>query len=139
MFETIEKLQPYFRSIRQVKTDISLDLQFPATWKFEDITKPYSSIKIKVQDKNDQFTLLSLMSVTTKTGYDVVFSCANEIITYNKEEEEKQKLFQQKVKELQELFKNESLEKLKEINLLDNYGQEITTRDGVVNEGDEER
>jgi hypothetical protein len=56
----------------------------------------------------------------------------------NKEEEEKQQLFQQKVKELQELFKKESLDKLKDINLLTDYGQEITTGYGLVDKGDEE-
>jgi hypothetical protein len=94
-------------------------------------------VAIKVQDKNEKFTLLSLVSTATQGGYDVVFACASEILKINKDEEEKQKLFQQKVKELQQLFKNESLDKLKEINLLDNYGQEDTTGDTVVGEGDE--
>ena len=67
-----------------------------------------------------------------------MFACSDEIFKYNKEEEEKQKLFHQKVKELQELFKTESLDKLKEINLTDNYGQEITTGIELVGQGDEE-
>ena len=65
----------------------------------------------------------------------MVFACANEIVNVNKEEEEKQRLFQQKVKELQELFKKESLDKLKEINLINNDGQEDTTSDGDIPEG----
>ena len=51
---------------------------------------------------------------------------------------EKQKLFQQKVKELQQLFKKESLDKLKDLNLLEEYGQEDTTGVGVVGQGDTE-
>ena len=47
-------------------------------------------------------------------------------------------MLQQKVNELQELFKNESLDRLKEINLTDNYGQEITTGIELVGQGDEE-
>ena len=108
------------------------------TWRYEDIIKPYRSIKIKIQDKNEKFTLLSLISNGTQDGYDVVFACALEILQINRDEEEKQKLFQQKVKELQELFKKESLEKLKDINLLNDYGQEITTSIGLVEEGDGE-
>mgnify|MGYP000677848789 CR=1 FL=1 len=46
--------------------------------------------------------------------------------------------FNQKVKELQELFKTESLDKLKEINLTDNYGQEITTGIELAGQGNEE-
>jgi hypothetical protein len=117
---------------------VSLDIKLPLTWRYEDIVKPYRSIKIKIQDKNEKFTLLSLISNGTQDGYDVVFACALEILQINRDEEEKQKLFQQKVKELQELFKKESLDKLKDINLLNDYGQEITTGIGLVEEGDRE-
>ena len=138
MFEVIKLLRPYFFSLREIDNNVSLDIKLPLNWKYDTITAPYRSIKTKVQDKNDKFHLLSLISTATKEGYDVVVSCANEIITINKEEEEKQRLFQQKVKELQELFQKESLSKLKDINLLNDYGQEITAGDGMVEEGDEE-
>ena len=138
MYEAIKSLRPHFHSLREVANNVSLDIKLPLTWKYEDIIKPYSTINVKVQDKNDKYNLLSLVSQATQEGYDVVFACANEIFKINREEEEKQKLFQQKVKELQELFKNESLDKLKEINLIDNYGQENTTGGGVVDKGDGE-
>ena len=108
------------------------------TWKYEEIIKPYRSVVIKIQDKNEKFTLMSLISTGTQDGYDVVFACALEILQINKDEEEKQKLFQEKVKELQTLFKKESLDKLKDINLLQDYGQEITTGIELVGQGDEE-
>ena len=138
MFDNIKKLRPYFHSLREIQDNVSLDIKLPLTWKYEDVVKPYSSIAIKVQDKNEKFNLISLISQSTQNGYDVVFACANEIVTKNKEEEEKQRLFQEKVKELQLLFQNESLEKLKDINLIRNHGQEITTSEGVVGEGDGE-
>lgn len=138
MFDNIKKLRPYFHSLREIQDNVSLDIKLPLTWKYEDVVKPYSSIAIKVQDKNEKFNLISLISQSTQNGYDVVFACANEIVTKNKEEEEKQRLFQEKVKELQLLFQNESLEKLKDINLIKNHGQEITTSEGVVGEGDGE-
>jgi hypothetical protein len=138
VYEAIKSLRPHFHSLREVSNNVSLDIKLPLTWKYEDIIKPYSTINVKIQDKNDKFNLVSLVSQSTQEGYDVVFACANEIFKINKDEEEKQKLFQQKVKELQELFKNESLDKLKEINLLDNYGQENTTGVTVVGQGVEE-
>ena len=113
-------------------------MKLPLTWKYDEVVKPYSSISIKVQDKNEKFNLISIIAQSTQNGYDVVFACANEIVNKNKEEEEKQRLFQQKVKELQHLFQNESLDKLKDINLMSNYGQEITTSEGVVGQGDGE-
>jgi len=138
VFEAIKSVRPYFHSLRELQDNVSLDIKLPLTWRYEDIIKPYSAITYKVQDKNEKFNLVSIISKATQTGYDVVFACSNEIIKINKEEEEKQKLFHQKVKELQELFKTETLDKLKEINLTDNYGQEITTRIELVGQGNEE-
>jgi hypothetical protein len=138
VFESIKSLRPHFHSLREVQNNVSLDIKIPLNWKYEDIAKPYRTITLKVQDKNDKFNLISFISQATQEGYDVVFACADEIFKFNKEEEEKQKLFHQKVKELQELFKTETLDKLKEINLIDNYGQEITTGIELVGQGDEE-
>lgn len=134
MFESIKSIRPHFHSLREIENNVSLDIKLPLSWKFDTIIKPYSTIKFKVQDKNDKFTLISLISNGTQEGYDVVFACANEIIKYNREEQEKQKLFQSKVKELEELFKKESLDKLKEITLVNN-GQETTTSERMVGEG----
>ena len=138
MFEEIKSLRPHFHSLREIQNNVSLDIKVPLSWKYEEIVKPYRTVSVKVQDKNDKFNLVSFISQATQEGYDVVFACADEIFKYNKEEEEKQKLFQEKVKELQKLFKTESLDKLKEINLIDNYGQEITTGTELVGQGDEE-
>ena len=138
MFESIKSLRPHFHSLREIEGNVSLDIKLPLNWKFEEIIKPYRSIKVKLQDKNEKYTLLSLVTNATQEGYDVIFACALEVLTQNKEEEEKQKLFQQKVKELQQLFQNEKLDKLKDINLLEDYGQEITTGTELVDEGDGE-
>ena len=138
MFESIKSLRPHFHSLREVQNNVSLDIKIPLNWRYEDISKPYRTVAIKVQDKNDKFNLVSFISQATQEGYDVVFACAEEIFKVNREEEQKQQLYLQKVKELQELFKKESLDKLKDINLLEDYGQEITTGDGVVEQGDGE-
>lgn len=139
MFESIKSLRPYFHSLREIETNVSLDIKLPLNWRMEDIVKPYRSLKLKIQDKNERYTLVSLIANATPEGYEVAFACALEIITLNKEEEEKQRLFQLKVKELQELFKKESLDKLKDINLLTEYGTGLETDGvGVVEEGDGE-
>ena len=90
MFENIKSLRPHFHSLREIEGNVSLDIKLPLTWKHEEIIKPYRSLKFKVQDKNEKFTLMSLISNGTQEGYDVAFACANEIFTFNKEEEEKQ-------------------------------------------------
>ena len=101
MFQNIKSLRPYFFSLREIEGNVSLDVRIPLTWKFDTIIAPYRSIKTKVQDKSEKFTLISLISNATQDGYDVVFACASEIVNVNKEDEEKRKLFQAKVKELE--------------------------------------
>lgn len=138
MFESIKNLRPHFFSLREIENNVSLDIKLPVMWKYEQIVAPYKSIKTKVQDKNDKFTLLSLISNATVDGYDVVFRCAIDVIETNKELEEKQRLLQSKIKELELLFQHESLDKLKEISFIDNVTepqQEPATRIKLVDEG----
>ena len=85
MFENIKSLRPHFHSLREIEGNVSLDIKLPLTWKHEEIIKPYRSLKFKVQDKNEKFTLMSLISNGTQEGYDVVFACASEIINHNKD------------------------------------------------------
>ncbi len=134
MFDNIRHLRPYFFSLREIDNNVSLDIKLPVTWKIESIISLYKSIKYKVQDKNEKFTLVSLISNATADGYDVVFSCAKEIITTNKEMEEKQKLLQQKIKELEVLFQHQSLDKLKDISFIEDVKQENTTGIRLVEE-----
>jgi hypothetical protein len=138
VFQNIKSLRPYFFSLREIEGNVSLDVRIPLTWKFDTIIAPYRSIKTKVQDKSEKFTLISLISNATQDGYDVVFACASEIVNVHKEDEEKRKLFQAKVKELENLFQKESLNKLKDLNFLEAYEQEDEISIGLVGEGDGE-
>lgn len=135
MFESIKSLRPYFHSLREIQNNVSLDIKLPVTWIVDDILKVYKNIATKVQDKNDKFILTSIVSSATQDGYDCVFAAALEVITVNKELEEKDRLFKEKVKELELLFKKESLNNLKQLSLYKD-GQESTTGDRLVEEGD---
>lgn len=140
MYENIIQLRPYFYSLREINNNVSLDIKIPVGWDYLEIIKEfYPNLEVKVQDKNEKVILLSIISViNSKDGYDTIFTCAYNVIKYNKEREEKEKLFEEKIKELHEIFKRESLEKLKNINFIQNYGQENTTGVGVVEQRDEE-
>lgn len=138
MYENIKLLRPYFHSVREIEANVSLDLKLPLTWKYENITEQYNTINIRMQDKNDKTTLLSLISPSTQEGYDNVLVCAREIIKSNLEEEEKQLLFLEKINELKLLFQNQSLDNLKKITLIGKEdGQEDSTGIGLVEEGNE--
>lgn len=136
MFDNIRFLRPYFFSLREIDNNVSLDIKLPVTWKFENIISQYKSMKYKIQDKSEKFTLVSLISNATADGYEIVFVCANEIIKINKEIEEKQRLLQSKIKELELLFQHETLDKLREISFIENAKQqEDTTSIRMVEEG----
>ena len=142
MYELISSLRPYFFSLREVSGNVSLDLRIPLNWRIEivqQIVSQYKSLQLKVQDKNDKSQLISVISTATQDGYDTARICAEEIIKYNIELEEKDRLFREKVKELELLFKKESLDKLKEINFIEeDHGQEDTTGTELALEGDGE-
>jgi hypothetical protein len=122
MYELISSLRPYFFSLREVEKNVSLDLRIPSKWRLENIqhiVSQYKSVAIKVQDKNDKVQLVSLIAVANEDGYDTGRTCALEIIKYNIELEQKEILFKEKVKELENLFKNESLDKLKDLTFIE--------------------
>lgn len=142
MYDLIASLRPYFFSLREISDNVSLDLRIPTTWKLENvqtIVAQYKSLQLKVQDKNDKSQLISIISVATADGYDTARICAEEIIKYNIELEEKERLFKEKVRELEVLFRHESLNKLKEIHFIpEDNGQENPTGDELALEGDGE-
>lgn len=128
IYKVIEKIRPYFYSLREIDGNVSLDMRFPLKWKHE-----YSDEKIKiiVQDKNDKVNLVSFVTPATPEGYDLVFSVAQSIIVYNKELEEKERLFQQKITELKGLFETESLDTLKDIQFIEEKPDEEINKDKI--------
>jgi hypothetical protein len=141
VYELISNLRPYFFSLREISDNVSLDLRLPLTWKLESvqgIVGQYKSLQLKVQDKNDKNQLVSIVSLATQDGYDTARICAEEIIKFNIELEEKDRLFREKVRELETLFRKESLDKLKEINFITENGQEDSTGNELALERDGE-
>jgi hypothetical protein len=117
VYNIIKSLRPYFFSLREVKENVSLDLKLPSQWEYEGLPRAKEDIPftIKLQEQKDTTTLISLISPASVEGYDVVFSYAKAIITFNKEKEEKSKLFSQTIEEIKTLFLSTPLDKLKEI------------------------
>ena len=141
MYELISSLRPYFFSLREIEKNVSLDIKIPGRWNIENvqhIAAQYKSVALKVQDKNDKNQLISIISLATEDGYQTVRTCASEIIKYNNELEEKDRLFREKVKELEALFRKEPLDKLKDITFIEEDEQENTERISLVGKRDEE-
>ncbi len=136
MFEIIKNLKPYFHSLREIKQNVSLDIKLPITWKYEKIVQVYKTITIKVQDKNDKHTLISIISTATEDGYDTTFNCAKEIIDKNIEEEKKRKLFDMKVKEMRSMFEEMDLNQLENLKIEGNVKETDEERIKLVEDGD---
>lgn len=138
MDNEIKKLRPFFYSIREVKGNALIDLLIPTVWKHDILN--IENVKVIEQDTNDVKKLVSIITNIRKENdtYNVIFDCANKIIKYNIEEEEKQRLFKEKMKELEDIFKNTDLDKLKQIKFTENEGQisMVGNPDGEGPEGD---
>jgi hypothetical protein len=140
VFDTIKSLQPYFFSLREIGTMgdnplVSLDIKIPISWKIDELPE---GVTMKIQDKNEITKLISFVSPNTKEGYDAVFTEGKKIIKVNLEEEEKIKLFNQKVEELKTLFLSSPLDKLKDISFDKKDGIRHSKSSGEIGLGDKE-
>ena len=135
LFEEFFILYPYLTSVRKLKTYLSFDMSFPNTWI---LPKKYINENHVVENETQSKTSrsLSFVSEFSQESVDAIIESIKSIIKYNKEREEKEKLFETKVMELKNLFDKENLGDLKELqfninqpklNDLENEGGEITT------------
>ena len=121
--ELIRALRPYFISIKEIEGQAGLYILIPKSWKYDMYQS--SNLQVKKQDGNEEHTLISIIS-KIKVGeetYENMFDVANKIVKYNFEQEEKERLFKEKMDELKEIFMNADLDKLKHIKFTQDEGQ----------------
>lgn len=104
-------LNPYFKSIRKLKDYLSFDLEIPKTWK---LPKKYVKEEQIVEFDNPSPTIRSISFVAKMDESEITNLISNikNIIDFNRELEEKEKLFQNKVNELKNFFEKENLQNL---------------------------
>lgn len=127
MYKEISELRPYFHSLREFNTDVSLDVKLPLLWEINPNIKEFPNVRLKEQDKNDKTKLISYITSNSLEGYDEVFSCVKSIVTLNLDRERKERLLEEKINELKKLFKEKDLnllESLKFEQLYDAKGRE---------------
>lgn len=112
LYKEFSSLFPYLQSVRKIENYLSFDISFPNSWK---LPKKYvEENKIVEQASNIQNErLFSYVCEITESGVEKVYQNLSSIIKYNKEREEKDKLFESKVEELKKLFEKQNLDKLK--------------------------
>ena len=140
VYNIIKSLKPHFFSLREIGGNVSLDIKLPVKWVYEGMleVKKELPFAIKVQDKKTEHTLVSLISPATVEGYEYVFKYAKKVISTNVEEEEKLKLFNEKMGELKELFLKSPLDKLRDLSFKETEDElPDTPGDGKIKLGDE--
>jgi hypothetical protein len=114
LYTEFSTLFPYLQSVRKLKNYLSFDLSIPNSWK---LPKKYvDEEKIMEQDsKIDGFRLISFVTEISEDAVEQNTENIQNIIKYNLEREEKDRLFQTKVSELKTIFEKQSLGKLKNL------------------------
>jgi len=142
LYKEFSILFPYLQSVRKIKTYLTFDVSFPNTWK---LPKKFVNEE-KVMEQTTTIPnerLFSFVSEITEEDVEKASGNIQNIIKYNLEREEKEKLFDSKVNELKMIFEKQNLSNLKslhfdikqaKIELVDNE-EEINTT-GVVGKGE---
>jgi hypothetical protein len=137
LFKEFEELFPYLISVRKLKTYLSFDIEFPETWK---LPKKYVNEERVVENSKQREGVrnFSFVSEFNETSVDDLISNIKNIIFYNKEREEKEKLFENKVNELKKIFEKQNLKNLQELTFeitskikLDDEEEETTDTKGA--------
>ncbi len=114
-YKEIEDLVDYVYSVRKLKTYFSFDIEFPPSWT---ILKTHIDESKTVVNKNDKESKsFSFVSEITDDDISETILRIKKIVEYNKEREEKLKLFNEKVNELKGLFEKQDLKELKHLKI----------------------
>ena len=114
LFSEFSALFPYLQSVRKLKNYISFDVSIPNTWK---LPKKYvQEDKVLEQESTiENHRLISFITEIKEEEVEKLTSNVQQIINYNIEREEKEKLLETKVNELKVLFEKNSLNSLKNL------------------------
>ena len=107
--KTLDSLQPYVIGIRYLEGTPLVDAVFKEGW-----TVPEDP-KVKKVKGNDEMNYFMLFSEIEGIGLDELLAYVKKIIDINVEREKKHDLLREKVNELKEVFKKNSLDKLKRL------------------------
>lgn len=114
--KTLDSLQPYVIGIRYLEGTPLVDAVFKEGW-----TVPEDS-KVKKVKGNDEINYYMLFSESSEIGLDDLLDYVKKTINLNIEREKKHDLLKEKVNELKDIFKKNSLDKLKRLKF--NFNEE---------------
>lgn len=111
LYSDIQEIFDYLVSVRKLKTYLSFDIELPHTWK---IPKRFASEDkvVEIQSKTENKRSFSFVSEFDEQNVDKTVENIKRIISYNKEIELKERLLQQKIQELKQIFEKTDLDNL---------------------------
>ncbi len=107
--ETLDSLQPYVIGIRYLEGTPLVDVVFKEGWAVQE------DPKIKMMKGNEEMNYYMLFSEVKGIGLDELLGFVDKTIKLNIEREKKHDLLREKVQELKEVFKRNTLDKLKRL------------------------
>lgn len=112
LYKKLDEIFPYLISIRKLENYVCIDIEIPETWK---LIKKYVDEKYVLEQKSNKagFRWFSFTSEFNEISLNNLFKNLLGLIKYNKEREEKERLFDEKVKELKMFFDQKNLSDLK--------------------------
>jgi hypothetical protein len=114
LYKELIKVLPYLQSIRKIEKYLSIDVSFPNTWKIPKIYVDESKVmEQRSTDENKRF--FSFVSELDDVKIIEIKKNIENIVKYNLEREEKERLFKNKVESLKNYFEKESLDNLKSL------------------------
>lgn len=130
LYNEFNVLFPYLNSVRKLENYLSFDVEFPKKWK---IPKKFVNEEQVVErtDPNTDVRTFSFVSQFIENNVEDLLKNLKNIISYNKEIEEKEKLFNSKVQELKNIFEKQNLEKLHSLKF------ELINKDLTFDDGEE--
>jgi hypothetical protein len=115
LYDNIKKFEGCFFGIRKHEDYFILDLTIPNHWTYEGLVDK-EKVATKVNKTTSGHMLVSFYCLDTRDGVKYLEDEVVRVLKINKDEEEKNRLLQEKQKELEMLFQSKKLDELKSMN-----------------------
>lgn len=116
LYKEIAKYSDYLFSIRKIKGYISIDMAFPDKWVVPKITSDDFEV-LNFDVPNNGYIGISFVALISEPAINSAMTSVNKIIRYNKEKEQKEKLFKQTNEKLKAIFDGSNIDKLKKLKI----------------------
>lgn len=114
IYKEFNELEPYIQSVRKLKDYLVIDVHIPKDWK---VLKKYVNEESVVENQSKDTTKrnLSFASKFSEESVNEIITNIKSLVKFNKELEEKERLFNMKVNELKSIFEKQNLQNLQDL------------------------